>query len=32
MKRLILSKYLDWKNSPYRESWLLKGISLVGKT
>lgn len=32
MERLILSKLLDWKNSPYRKPLILKGVRQVGKT
>lgn len=32
MERLILSKMLDWKNSPYRKPLILKGVRQVGKT
>ena len=32
MKRLIISKLLAWKNSPYRKPLILKGVRQVGKT
>ncbi|MFU0469138.1 ATP-binding protein [Gardnerella vaginalis] len=32
MKRLIMSKLLAWKNSPYRKPLILKGVRQVGKT
>lgn len=32
MERLLLSKLLDWKNSPYRKPLVLKGVRQVGKT
>lgn len=32
MKRLIMSKLLSWKNSPYRKPLILKGVRQVGKT
>lgn len=32
MERLILSKLVDWKNSPYRKPLILKGVRQVGKT
>ena len=32
MDRLILNKLLEWKNSPYRKSLILKGMRQVGKT
>lgn len=32
MKRLIINKLSDWKNSPYRKPLILKGIRQVGKT
>ena len=32
MERLILSKLLAWKNSPYRKPLILKGVRQVGKT
>ncbi len=32
MKRLILEKLLEWKNSPYRKPLILKGVRQVGKT
>jgi hypothetical protein len=31
VKRLILSKLLDWKNSPYRKPLIFKGVRQVGK-
>lgn len=31
MERLILSKLLDWKNSPSRKPLFLKGVRQVGK-
>lgn len=32
MKRLIMSKLLAWKNSPYRKPLILRGVRQVGKT
>ena len=32
MERLILSKLLSWKHSPYRKPLILKGVRQVGKT
>jgi len=32
MKRLIMPKLLDWKNSKYRKPLILKGVRQVGKT
>ncbi|MDK7192387.1 ATP-binding protein [Bifidobacterium sp. UMB1197] len=32
MKRLIMSKLLAWKSSPYRKPLILKGVRQVGKT
>ncbi|HIU38033.1 MAG TPA: ATP-binding protein [Candidatus Aphodousia faecigallinarum] len=32
MKRVILDKLLNWKNSPYRKPLILKGVRQVGKT
>jgi hypothetical protein len=32
MKRLIMSKLLAWKNSPYRKPLILKDVRQVGKT
>lgn len=32
MKRLIISKLLAWKNSPYRKPLILRGVRQVGKT
>ncbi|MDO5483415.1 MAG: ATP-binding protein [Desulfovibrionaceae bacterium] len=32
MKRLLLSRLIDWKNSPYRKPLVLKGVRQVGKT
>lgn len=32
MERIILSKLLAWKNSPYRKPLILKGVRQVGKT
>lgn len=32
MKRFIINKLSDWKNSPYRKPLILKGIRQVGKT
>ncbi|MDW7659517.1 MAG: ATP-binding protein [Bacillota bacterium] len=32
MERLILSRLLEWKNSPYRKPLILKGVRQVGKT
>ena len=32
MKRLIMDKLVNWKNSPYRKPLILKGVRQVGKT
>ena len=32
MKRLIMKKLLEWKNSPFRKPLILKGVRQVGKT
>lgn len=32
MERLIMSKLIDWKLSPYRKPLILKGVRQVGKT
>ena len=32
MKRFILEKLLNWKDSPYRKPLILKGVRQVGKT
>lgn len=32
MERLILKKLLDWRNSPYRKTLILKSVRQVGKT
>ena len=32
MERSILTKLLNWKNSPYRKPLILKGVRQVGKT
>ena len=32
MKRFIMKKLLDWKNSPYRKPLILKGVRQVGIT
>ena len=32
MKRFILDKLVEWKNSPYRKPLILKGVRQVGKT
>ena len=32
MERLILKELLNWKNSHYRKSLILKGVCQVGKT
>lgn len=32
MKRLVLDKLVQWKNSPYRKPLILKGVRQVGKT
>ena len=32
MKRLVLNKLLEWKNSEFRKPLLLKGVRQVGKT
>ncbi len=32
MKRIILKKLLNWKNSSYRKPLILKGVRQVGKT
>jgi hypothetical protein len=31
MERLIMTKLLEWKNSPYRKPLILKGVRQVGK-
>ena len=32
MERFIMSKLVEWKNSPYRKPLILKGVRQVGKT
>ena len=32
MKRTVMKKLLNWKNSPYRKPLILKGVRQVGKT
>lgn len=32
MKRLIMDRLVNWKNSPYRKPLILKGVRQVGKT
>ena len=32
MERLVMSKLVEWKNSPYRKPLILKGVRQVGKT
>ena len=32
MERVIISKLVEWKNSPYRKPLILKGVRQVGKT
>lgn len=32
MERLIISRLLEWKNSPYRKPLILEGVRQVGKT
>lgn len=32
MERQIMSRFVEWKNSPYRKPLILKGVRQVGKT